>query len=77
VSPGLIPVTGTKNVVVVITVPLEWRGLPPLAIRSKLQRQPEVMELLAQEVHRWLNTDDLDAATIGQKILDLNRDQGI
>jgi hypothetical protein len=66
----------TKSILIVVTVPITWRGLPPLVIRRKLGEQPQVMEFLAQEVHRWLNTDNLDAAEIGQKLLDLNAAEG-
>ena len=66
----------TKSIVLVVTVPLAWRGLPPLVIRRKLTEQPQVMEFLAQEVHRWLNSDNLDAREIGQKLLDLNAREG-
>lgn len=67
----------TKSIVLVVTVPLAWRGLPPVVIRRKLTEQPHIMEFLAQEVHRWLNTDNLDAREIGQKLIDLNTSEGL
>lgn len=59
----------TRTCLVMLTVPAPWRGLDVAGVKIKLASNlPALLDVLAREVHRTLQGEDLDAADLVARV---------
>lgn len=61
----------TESVIVMLTVPVEWKDLPQSEIARKLRgNEPHLTNMLAGEIKRWAGSGAVDLSALRQFLED-------